>query len=198
MFATDVIDVANELNIPSYIYYPSTATSLSLSSHLSCQERENDQKDSSEMEDIHVPGLIPIPSTCLPNHFLYRNSASYKWIMHHGRRCNEAKAVIVNSNIYLEKAAVETLAEGTLHAPDMKLPDIYPIGPVVSLGKNISRDHECLNWLDMQPKKSVVFLCFGSIGAFDMSQIRQIASALEQSGHRFLWAIRTPSKELLR
>ncbi|KAJ1704299.1 hypothetical protein LUZ63_004078 [Rhynchospora breviuscula] len=197
VFASDVIDVANELNIPSYIYYTSTATSLTLMSHLSCQEDENNLKDFSEVENIDVPGLIPIPSTSLRNDFLNRNSASYKSLMHHGRRSNEAKAVIVNSNIYLEKTTMKALTEGTLLAPDTKISNIYPIGPVISLGKNKSKEQECLKWLDMQPMKSVVFLCFGSMGAFDVSQSRQIASALEQSGHRFLWAILTPSNEFV-
>ncbi|KAJ1704297.1 hypothetical protein LUZ63_004076 [Rhynchospora breviuscula] len=195
--ASDVIDVANELNIPSYIYHTSNATHLALISHLSCQEDENNLKDFSEAEDINVPGLIPIPSTCLLNDFLNRNSASSKWIMHCGRRNNQAKAVIVNSNIYLEKTTIKALAEGALLAPDTKISNVYPIGPVISLGKNKSKEQECLKWLDRQPMKSVVFLCFGSMGAFDVSQSRQIASALEQSGHRFLWAMLTPSNELV-
>ncbi|KAJ3708797.1 hypothetical protein LUZ61_012502 [Rhynchospora tenuis] len=195
--ASDVIDVANELNIPSYLYHTSTATYLALVCHLSCQEDENNLKDFSEAENINVPGLIPIPSTCLPNDLLNRNSGSYKWIMHVGRRSNEAKAVVVNSNIYLEKTSMKALAEGTPLAPDMTIPNIYPIGPVISLGKNKSKEQECLKWLDRQPMKSVVFLCFGSMGAFNVSQSRQIAIALEQSRHRFLWVIRKPSNELV-
>jgi len=46
-----------------------------------------------------------------------------------------------------------------------------------------------LRWLDDQPNKSVVFLCFGSIGfKFLPSQIREIAIGLKHSGVRFLWA----------
>ncbi|KAJ4748730.1 UDP-glycosyltransferase 71K2 [Rhynchospora pubera] len=197
-FANNVIDVANELNIPSYVYYTSPATSLALFSHLSHQERENDPKDFSEVEEICVPGLVPIPSTCWPDVFWNRKSGSYKSLMNFTRLCTKAKAVVVNSNIYLEKAAVEALSDGTQHVPGQKLPDIYPIGPVLSLPESKSKDHECLKWLDRQPIKSVVFLCFGSRGAFDVSQNREIARALEQSGHRFLWAVRAASKHLLR
>lgn len=45
-------------------------------------------------------------------------------------------------------------------------------------------------WLDNQPPASVVFLCFGSCGAFSVDQKKEIASALEQSGYRFLWSLR--------
>ncbi|KAI3765330.1 hypothetical protein L2E82_15360 [Cichorium intybus] len=53
---------------------------------------------------------------------------------------------------------------------------------------------EIKNWLDKQPSKSVLFLCFGSRGTFKQPQAEQIAIALEKSGHRFLWSIRQPPK----
>jgi hypothetical protein len=52
-----------------------------------------------------------------------------------------------------------------------------------------------MEWLDDQPEKSVVFLCFGSIGRFREAQVKEIALGLEQSGHRFLWSVRKPPPE---
>jgi hypothetical protein len=52
-----------------------------------------------------------------------------------------------------------------------------------------------MKWLDDQPEKSVVFLCFGSIGRFSDAQVKEIALGLEQSGHRFLCSIRKPPPE---
>ncbi|KAJ0027912.1 hypothetical protein Pint_36707 [Pistacia integerrima] len=49
-----------------------------------------------------------------------------------------------------------------------------------------------MEWLDDQPRSSVVFLCFGSTGSFDEDQVKEIASALEHSGHGFLWSLRQP------
>ncbi|CAN1145302.1 Putative UDP-glucose flavonoid 3-O-glucosyltransferase 3 [Linum perenne] len=49
-----------------------------------------------------------------------------------------------------------------------------------------------MEWLDQQPESSVVFLCFGSMGSFDKEQVKEIAVALERSGHRFLWSLRQP------
>ncbi|KAJ0594815.1 putative anthocyanidin 3-O-glucosyltransferase [Helianthus annuus] len=43
-----------------------------------------------------------------------------------------------------------------------------------------------------QPPASVVLLCFGSMGSFDEVQVKEIARALEQSGHRFVWSLRRP------
>ncbi|KAM3327944.1 anthocyanidin 3-O-glucosyltransferase 2 [Capsicum galapagoense] len=49
-----------------------------------------------------------------------------------------------------------------------------------------------IKWLDEQPNSSVVFLCFGTIGSFEPEQVKEIAVALERSGHRFLWSLRRP------
>ncbi|KAJ1689580.1 hypothetical protein LUZ63_013735 [Rhynchospora breviuscula] len=42
-----------------------------------------------------------------------------------------------------------------------------------------------------QPKRSVVFLSFGSAGAFTAKQINEIAIGLEKSGQGFLWVVRS-------
>ncbi|KAG2246955.1 hypothetical protein Bca52824_086583 [Brassica carinata] len=49
---------------------------------------------------------------------------------------------------------------------------------------------EILRWLDDQPDRSVVFLCFGSMGGFSEDQAKEIAIALERSSHRFIWCLR--------
>ncbi|THU72242.1 hypothetical protein C4D60_Mb04t10010 [Musa balbisiana] len=54
---------------------------------------------------------------------------------------------------------------------------------------------ECVAWLDEQPRGSVVFLCFGSMGMFSAEQIKEIAAGLERSGQRFLWVVRAPRSE---
>jgi hypothetical protein len=46
--------------------------------------------------------------------------------------------------------------------------------------------------MDAQPDRSVVFLCFGSMGAFPKSQLDEIAVGLESSSQRFLWVVRSP------
>ena len=52
-----------------------------------------------------------------------------------------------------------------------------------------------MTWLNKQPKRSVMFLCFGSMGSLSEEQIKEMAAAIEASGHRFLWSIRHPSSK---
>lgn len=91
--------------------------------------------------------------------------------------------------------------------PGRVLPRIYCVGPLVGGGGGVDgtspaaaglqesaqRPHECLAWLDAQPEKSVVFLCFGSRCTHSAEQLRDIAVGLDRSGHRFLWAVRAPA-----
>lgn len=46
-----------------------------------------------------------------------------------------------------------------------------------------------MQWLDAQPPSSVVFLCFGSMGKFDVDQVKEMANGLDLSGYRFMWSL---------
>ncbi|MED6149482.1 hypothetical protein PIB30_062918 [Stylosanthes scabra] len=62
-------------------------------------------------------------------------------------------------------------------------------------GKDATIDgNECLKWLDTKKPNSVVYVCFGSIANFSDSQLKDIATGLEASGHEFIWVVRK-SKE---
>ena len=53
----------------------------------------------------------------------------------------------------------------------------------------------CLEWLDRQPGRSVIFVSFGSAGSLPKEQMHELALGLELSGQRFLWVVRIPSDE---
>lgn len=81
--------------------------------------------------------------------------------------------------------------------PGNKFPPVYSIGPLVADAKDRlcmskSATLDCLSWLDAQPRKSVVFLCFGSKGVLSVAQLKEIAKGLEKSDQRFLWVVKGP------
>ncbi|KAK4492839.1 hypothetical protein RD792_000164 [Penstemon davidsonii] len=101
---------------------------------------------------------------------------------------------MVNTFQELEPFAIEALSNQN------KYPKVYPIGPILSLSSDDEQSShqgydEIKKWLDEQPERSVIFLCFGSMGCFEESQVKEIASALENSGERFLWSLRKPGRE---
>ncbi|RWR77058.1 Retrovirus-related Pol polyprotein from transposon TNT 1-94 [Cinnamomum micranthum f. kanehirae] len=71
-------------------------------------------------------------------------------------------------------------------------PAVYCIGPLTAEAEKREGGADCLEWLDSQPSRSFVFLCFGS---FSEHQLKEIAVGLERSGQRFLWVVRSPPSE---
>lgn len=118
--------------------------------------------------------------------------------LYHGRRFPETKWMILNTFFELEPSTLEALVDG-VYVPDHPTPPIFTVGPV--LGRQVSRQdskepHDCIKWLDEQPPASVVFLCFGSISTFSREQLKEMATGLESSGHRFLWSLRGTGDDL--
>jgi hypothetical protein len=112
------------------------------------------------------------------------------------KRNTETMGVLVNTFESLESRAVRSLRD-PLCVPGRILPPIYCVGPLVGEGAKDDDGggarNECLSWLDSQPDRSVVFLCFGSKGTLSADQLKETAFGLEKSGQRFLWPVRTPA-----
>ncbi|KAJ4897584.1 UDP-glycosyltransferase 71B7 [Raphanus sativus] len=191
LFCTLMMDVANEFNVPTYLFYTSSAGLLGLGFHVQtlCDENrygvsENDYEDSEDV--LHVPSLTrPYPVKCLPH-----GLASKDWLpilVNQARRYREMKGILVNTAAEIEPYTLRVLNCGDA-------PPSYPVGPLLDLtSKEDKKGSDILEWLDQQPPRSVVFLCFGSMGGFSEKQAREIAVALERSGHRFLWSLQRAS-----
>ncbi|KAL4558042.1 hypothetical protein LXL04_036238 [Taraxacum kok-saghyz] len=54
--------------------------------------------------------------------------------------------------------------------------------------------HQCLQWLDLQPPSSVVYVSFGTTTTFTDEQITEMAIGLERSQQRFIWVVRAADK----
>ncbi|KAL6976023.1 hydroquinone glucosyltransferase [Sarracenia purpurea var. burkii] len=194
MLCTPMIDVANEFEVPTYVYFTSSGAALGLMLHLQTLKDDHNQ-DVTELEnsdaELVVPTFVnPFPAKLLPSKALDKQVGSAVYLSI-ARRFRETKGIIVNTFQELEFHAVKSLSD------DDKIPPIYPVGPVINLEgeSNNGRNHQSeaiMRWLDNQPPSSVVFLCFGSMSSFDEEQVKEIAVALERSGQRFLWSLRRP------
>ncbi|XP_054815308.1 UDP-glycosyltransferase 92A1 [Prosopis cineraria] len=96
---------------------------------------------------------------------------------------------------------VDEVDSGGLHYFTRKLGlPVWAIGPVIlstgsgSRGKGGGVSPElCREWLDMKPRGSVLYVCFGSMNTMSESQMMQLGMALEGSGRDFIWVVRPPT-----
>jgi hypothetical protein len=193
LFCIDTIDVAAESGVPAYIYYTSSAGDLAAFLHLPHHfaTTEGNLKDMGKAL-LRFPGVPPIPASDMPHTVLDRTNRICTARIGHYGRIPEARGVLVNTYEWLEERTVSALREGVC-VPDRPTPQVHCIGPLIVKGAAAEGErHACLSWLDAQPERSVVFICFGSLGAVSAAQLKAIAHGLENSGHRFLWVVRTP------
>ncbi|GER53980.1 UDP-sugar:glycosyltransferase [Striga asiatica] len=188
MFCTVFTDIADELGLPSYVFFTSGASALGLINYLVSLKFDKGEdltryKDPSL--DLPVPCFSsPVPAKVLPGVMVSGGPVSSNFLGYF-KRVADTRGVMVNTFEELEPFALESLKT------DGRMPRVYPVGPVLS-AENQTLDGELKEWLDRQPDGSVVFLCFGTMGSFDRAQVAEIAAGLEQSGARFLWSLRKP------
>ncbi|XVF71120.1 hypothetical protein PTKIN_Ptkin12aG0010100 [Pterospermum kingtungense] len=192
MFFTPLVDLANEFGVPSYAFFASGAAFLGFVFYLQalCDEQKVDiQKLRDSDHEFLVPSFInPVSTKFFPSVIFMPENFCILYEMAKGFR--QVKGIMVNTILELESHAVNSFSDGML-------PSVYPVGPLLNLesATKLQQDSDTImEWLDKQPPSSVVFLCFGSKGSFGVDQVREIARALEQSGHRFLWSLRQASE----
>ncbi|KAL9255648.1 putative UDP-glucose flavonoid 3-O-glucosyltransferase 3 [Drosera capensis] len=203
-FCTPIMDVASELNVPSYIFYATNCALLNLGLYFQ-RMRDDHGVDITQVTDqnaeLDLPGFeSPIPYRLLPGSLLDKDGGGNEMFLNHSRRYRRAKGILVNSFEEVESYPLRALTD------DTTVPTIYPVGPIINLdtqtkeategsqSKEEEVEDSILKWLDKHPAASVVFLCFGSLGSFPEDQVREIAKALEGSSYRFLWSLRRAAK----
>ncbi|CAH8362965.1 unnamed protein product [Eruca vesicaria subsp. sativa] len=194
LFGTDAFDVAVEFHVSPYILFPSTANVLSFFLHLPKLDETMSCEFSELTEPVQLPGCVPFAGKDVPDPARDRKHDVYKCLLHNANRYKEAEGILVNTFLELETNALKALQE-----PGLDKPPVYPIGPLVNIGKQegsngVEEYSECLKWLGKQPRGSVLYVSFGSGGALTLEQLKELALGLEDSEQRFLWVIRSPSQ----
>ncbi|KAL4599774.1 hypothetical protein ACB092_11G150900 [Castanea dentata] len=190
-FGIDALDVAKELNVSPYIFYPTNAMVLSLLLNLpkldetvSCEYRDLP-------EPVKLPGCIPIQGRDLIDPMQDRTSEWYKMFLRTSKQVRLADGIVINTFMELDGNAITALEEETKNL------SLYAIGPIIQSGsRNPVEGSDCLRWLNNQPSGSVLFVCFGSGGTLSYDQMNELALGLESSKQKFLWVVRSPNNEL--
>ncbi|KAK6117658.1 hypothetical protein DH2020_048620 [Rehmannia glutinosa] len=164
-FCNSAFEVSTSLNIPTYFCHTTGAFPLCVLLYWPTIN----EKFPGNLNDVvvEIPGCPPIRSVDLPEIMIFRQRNFYKHLVCTAMNMRKSAGLIVNTFDALEFRAMEALANGLC----------FPDGPTPP------------------PTKSVVFLCFGRRGVFSVEQLKEMAIGLENSGYRFLWAVRNPPEK---
>ncbi|TYJ27735.1 hypothetical protein E1A91_A07G209100v1 [Gossypium mustelinum] len=194
LFCTSFRDLANDFGVPSYLFCTSGAGFLGFLFFIQALHDEQNfefvELTDSETE-FTIPSYVnPVSAKLFPSGTF--KPEGFGLFLSMAKQVREMKGIMVNTFLELESHAVDSLSNG-------KLPPVYPVGPILNTegSSGVHQNYDSImQWLDQQPRSSVVFLCFGSMGSFSANQVKEIACALEQSGHRFLWSLRRAPEQV--
>ncbi|XP_066324908.1 UDP-glycosyltransferase 72B1-like [Miscanthus floridulus] len=194
LFSADTLRAARDAGVPGYLFFPSNLLMLSLMLHLPRLDAElaaveggGEFRDMTE--PVRLPGCVSVPGADILQPLQDRASDACRWMVHHGERYRDADGILVNTF-----DAAEPGAAAVLRRPEPWRPPVYPVGPITRRATTADDgdDTGCVEWLDAQPERSVLFVSFGSGGALSAAQTRELARGLELSRARFLWVVRSP------
>ncbi|CAI9765654.1 unnamed protein product [Fraxinus pennsylvanica] len=101
-----------------------------------------------------------------------------------------SSGILYNSCKVIEGQYINLL-EKALNKGNKKYWPIGPFNPVeLANTKNGNGRHKCLEWLDKQAPKSVVYVSFGTTTSLTDGQIKELKIGLERSEVKFIWVLR--------
>ncbi|XP_023543157.1 7-deoxyloganetic acid glucosyltransferase-like isoform X1 [Cucurbita pepo subsp. pepo] len=192
------IDIAEELGIPVFTFSTFSARFLFLIFWIP-KLLEHGQLQYPEQELHGVPGAEGlIRWKDLPGFWSVEDVADWDPMnfVNETLATSRSSGLILNSFDELEAPFLTSLSK--------IYKKIYSLGPINSLLKNIQsqpqynlwkEDHSCMAWLDSQPRKSVVFVSFGSVVKLTSRQLMEFWNGLVNSGKPFLLVLRSDVTE---
>jgi pathogen-inducible salicylic acid glucosyltransferase len=154
---------------------------------------------------VSVPGLPLLRVEDMPSFISDFRSypAYYELLMKQFENIGEAGLILFDSFYEMESEVVDWMTK------IWKIRNIGPSLPSQYLDKRIEDDKDyvinffkpetttCINWLHNKPKKSVVYVAFGSMADLKPQQVEELAYALKSSNCYFLWVLRAPEQSKL-
>ncbi|XP_074380938.1 nuatigenin 3-beta-glucosyltransferase-like [Apium graveolens] len=190
MFYPWTADLADELNIPRLMFYPSSFLYHCVTHSLSVYAPHDNVE--SETDTFLVPNLpdkIEMKRCQLQEHVKVKTR--FGELIKAIKESEQKSYGLVHHTFYeLEPAYAD-------HYGEIKNCKFWHIGPIFQFFKKAetfstssSEQHYSLSWLDTQNPGSVLYICFGSMVRFSDAQLTEIALALEASKIQFIWVVR--------
>uniref|UniRef100_A0ACD5V9M0 Uncharacterized protein n=1 Tax=Avena sativa TaxID=4498 RepID=A0ACD5V9M0_AVESA len=187
--ASVAIPMANELHLPCYVLFTSSATMFSLYAYFPAHL----EAATGGGGDADVPGVGRIPRSSFPQALRDPGNLFTQQFVSNGRSLTRADGILVNTFDALEPEAVAALRRGDVSSRPGFFPPVFTVGllsPVSFPAARARAPADYTAWLDAQPERSVVYVSFGSRKALAREQLDELARGLEASGCRFLWVVK--------
>ncbi|MED6181500.1 Soyasapogenol B glucuronide galactosyltransferase [Stylosanthes scabra] len=207
MFHPWTVDAAAKLGVPRIVFYAASCLSRcavhSLEQHGSGHKKVVSDDEKFILEGL--PHVLQMSRLQLPDWIKKPNGYTYLMSMINDS-AKRSYGAVFNSFFELEGAYEE-------HYKEAYGTKCWSLGPVsmwvnkddsdkIQRGlqeKVLVVDEEeeegWLQWLNSKKEGSVLYVSFGSLNKFPSSQLVEIAHALENSGHDFIWVVRKTNND---
>ncbi|XP_057799229.1 UDP-glycosyltransferase 74E1-like [Salvia miltiorrhiza] len=155
-------------------------------------------------KEISVAGLPALAVSDLPSFVLDQEAhpGSLELALSQFEGVEDCEFVFVNSVYELEEEATNWLRKF------MSVKTIGPTIPSMYLDKRLAHDTNyglnlfkpidtCMEWLQQQSPKSVIYISFGSMAKLEKQQMEELATTLKLIGKPFLWVVRSSEESKL-
>jgi len=191
LFCTEAWPIADEFKMAKYLYVPSTAWFLALTTYCHVLDKEVDGQYVDQTEPLMIPGCKPVRPEDVVDPMLDRNDQQYREYVRMGIEYSLFDGILLNTWEDLDPTSLQALRDEKALLSVVKVP-VYPIGPLTKSVEPAGSKSELIKWLDEQPTESVIYVSFGSGGTLSAEQMTELAWGLELSQQRFIWVAHPP------
>ncbi|KAI8567118.1 hypothetical protein RHMOL_Rhmol02G0096100 [Rhododendron molle] len=154
---------------------------------------------------ISIPGMPLLELEDMPSFIYVHGSypAYFELVLSQFSNVEKADYILVNTFYKLEDKVVDAMS---------KVSPMLTIGPTIPsfyLDKRVQNDKDyglnvfqldpsvCLEWLSNKPKRSVVYVSFGSMAHLSEEQMEELAWGFKGTNFYFLWVVRAAEEAKL-
>ncbi|KAH7862590.1 hypothetical protein Vadar_006861 [Vaccinium darrowii] len=189
-----VADVGNRRNIPVASLWIMPASVFTVLYHFDLLKQNGhfpvDVSERGNELVNYIPGIPPTRIADLPTIFYGDGLKTGHIACEAVSRVSKAQYLLFTSIYELESQAIDAL-KAAISTP------IYSIGPAIPYFRLVENSSDSQNsdtsymqWLDSQPKSSVLYISQGSFLSVSKVQMDEIIAGVDMSGVRFLWVAR--------
>nr|GMD58838.1 anthocyanidin 3-O-glucosyltransferase 5-like [Ipomoea batatas] len=187
-FCTEALPMADELNVSKkFIYVSTNARFTALTVYCPVLDKEIVGQYVEQEKGLEIPGCKPVRPEDVVDPMLDRNDEQYREYLRLGGGFSMADGILMNTWEDIDPVSLKALRENETLTKLLRRSPVYAVGPLTRNIEERDSDGMIRQWLDKQPRESVLYVSFGSGGTLSGEQITELAWGIELSQQRFIW-----------